>query len=152
MQALQSILIFALITLLALPSVEGATDRQIKKESQKSAQQWVSFTIASKKKMLTAAKKVKAGKDVPDFRDCVNSIYKAFNAYDGVLPMGRCEPPAAPSGPCYDEAFEKKGKQIDSLDEALEKELQRLKDLNIASDAMQEALFKAKLILGLMGA
>ncbi len=118
--------------------------------TKKQAQQWVSFTMTCKKQLLAAAKKAKSEKDGANYRDAVNRVYNQANAYPGVSPMGACALPAAPSGPECDEAFEKKDKQISSLDSALEKELQRIKEANFRSEYMLEGLVKTKLIMGLM--
>ncbi len=125
----------------------AATEITDKKE----AQQWVGFSLSERKKMLTAAKKVKKEKDVAAFNQAVNKVYKEVNSYPGVDPMGQCRPGAAPYGAACDEAFAKKERQDEVLSSEIDRELERLKALNIPSDAMQEALFKLKMLAEFLG-
>lgn len=141
-----------LITLIACTFM-GATlsyaadDRAARKD----ATTWVKTSMTQKKKLLAAAKKVKNVKTAEKFAKDVDKIYEELKVDGTQTAMGSSAPAEAPTGDAVDAEMEKKAKALEKLDEALDKELNRIEEAEIDSSELNEALKKVKKINDLLG-
>lgn len=128
--------------------VNAADDsRQEKKE----AVAWVKTSADSKKKLITAAKKVKNEKSAEKFAKDVAKIYDALSVEGKETGMGKTVAATAPSSDSMSAELEKKSDSMKKLDDALDKELERIEGLNIESSSLDKALEQISKIRDLLG-
>lgn len=125
----------------------AADDRAERKD----AVAWVKTSMTQKKKLLTAAKKVKNVKTAEKFAKEVAKIYADLNVGGKETAMGQSGPAEAPTGDAIDAEFEKKAKALEKLNEALDKEIERIEAAEIESSDLDEALKQVKKINDLLG-
>ncbi|MFI3242818.1 MAG: hypothetical protein R3Y56_01030 [Akkermansia sp.] len=121
------------------------------REDRKAAVTWVKTSLSCKKKLAASAKKVKNEKSAEKFAKDVDKMYEAL-AVDGKdTAMGKSEGASAPEGESLSEEMEKKAAAMKKLDDALDKEIERIESLEIESENLGSALKKVQKIRDLLG-
>ncbi len=121
------------------------------KEERKEAVAWVKNSMVSKKKMITAAKKVKNEKSADKFAKEIAKIYADLKVDGESTAMGDSAPAKTPSGEIYTAEAAKKEAAMKKLDEELDKEQERIEELNLESSSLKKALEQMKKIRDLLG-
>ncbi len=121
------------------------------REDRKVAVAWVKTSLAAKKKLAASAKKVKNEKTAEKFAKEVDKMYEDLAIEGKDTAMGKSEGASAPTGDSVSAEAEKKAAAMQKLDDALDKEIERIESLEIESENLDEALKKVKKIRDLLG-
>ncbi len=105
----------------------------------KEAAAWYKKKLARQKKAIAALKKVK---DEKSAKKAASSIMKLYGRLVGgeQTAMGTSGPAEVPSGEAADEVAAKYEKQLDKLQEQLNKELERIGELELSVPELDEAI------------
>ena len=105
----------------------------------KEAAAWYKKKLARQKKAIAALKKVK---DEKSAKKAASSIMKQYGHLVGgeQTAMGTTGPAEVPSGEAADEVAAKYEKQLDKLQEQLNKELERIGELELSVPELDEAI------------
>ncbi len=122
--------LFALTSTLPAPAADPASRRE--------AVAWIKTSMNNRKKAIGLLKKVK---DEKSAKRIGKTLQKLFETNAGTqTAMGEVAPPSAPEGEAMDQEMEKKGKQIEKLDEAIAAERDRIDGLNLSVPELTEGL------------
>lgn len=115
---------------------KSAADTRAEK---KEATNWYKQKLARQKKALGALKKVKNDKTA---KKAAASIMKHYEHLVGgkETAMGRSEAAEVPTGDAMDEAAEKMQKQLERMDTQIEKEIERINELELDCPELDKAI------------